>query len=65
MTVDVDAVRKALDEALEAWKREQAVRDAAFELLEAVKAMRDECIGFVPKCADQVDAAIAKAEGRK
>ena len=35
---------------------------AAPELLDALKAMREECIGFVPNCADKVDAAIAKAE---
>ena len=35
------------------------------ELLEALKALRDECMGMVPNCAEMVDAAISKAEGRK
>jgi hypothetical protein len=36
---------------------------AAPELLAALKALRDACMGMVPECAEQVDAAIAKAEG--
>lgn len=36
---------------------------AAPDLLEALKALRSACMGMVPDCADQVDAAIAKAEG--
>lgn len=34
---------------------------AAPDLLEALIALRAACIGMVPECADQVDAAIAKA----
>lgn len=34
---------------------------AAPDLLEALIALRGACIGMVPECADQVDAAIAKA----
>lgn len=37
---------------------------AAPDLLGALKALRDESMGFVPQCAEQVDAAIAKAEGK-
>jgi hypothetical protein len=37
---------------------------AAPDMLEALKALRDACMGMVPDCAGQVDAAIAKAEGR-
>lgn len=36
---------------------------AAPDLLEALKAVRDECMGYVPNCANIIDAAIAKAEG--
>jgi hypothetical protein len=38
---------------------------AAPDLLAALKAMRDECMGTAPQCADQVDAAICKAEGQQ
>lgn len=37
---------------------------AAPDLLEALKALRNACIGMVPDCAPMVDAAILKAEGR-
>ena len=36
---------------------------AAPDLLEALKALRNACIGMVPECAPMVDAAILKAEG--
>lgn len=38
---------------------------AAPDLLAALKALRNACIGMVPECAPMVDAAILKAEGEE
>lgn len=48
------------------WKHDNAMADArlmaaAPDLLEALIALRADCMGMVPDCAEQVDAAIAKA----
>jgi hypothetical protein len=49
---------------LDVSEADMALIAAAPDMLEALKALRDACMGMVPDCAGQVDAAIAKAEGR-
>lgn len=47
----------------ELFAENKALIAAAPDLLEALIALRDACMGMVPDCADQVDNVISKALG--
>lgn len=69
-----EEIKAAFDEAKKAWEDRERIRDAAPEMLKALKAMDDAlCFGFDTQ-AGRMDgrkaliaarAVIAKAEGRQ
>jgi hypothetical protein len=62
----LEEIKAMLDEAYADWKRFERVRDAASDMLAALKVVAgsDNWRCFVDEEWDIVNAAIAKAEGR-